>query len=270
MLELPYGVADLQSGEGTSTETNSAENVDIVMLTKNSERVLEKCLNSVFRNVPVNRLIVVDGYSTDKTLEIVEKFRKKYGNVVLIKDGGARGSARLRGIREVKTEWFLFVDSDVVLCDDWFKKAKKFIKDDVGAVWGIEIWDGIRDHAVLKLFLKVTKKIFEIRGGTHDLLVRYDAIEDIDIPQNLHVFEDSFIKEWITRKGYRLVATYNPYCIHYRPPFVWTFKGSLEIIVETLRFGSIKKMPRLFLAYGFYTAYVIYRSLTQNLIKKPL
>lgn len=260
----------LQLEQEKLIKINEMGRVDVVMLTKNSERVLEKCLKSILRNVPVNRLVIVDGCSTDHTLEIIEKFHKKYNNVILIKDRGTRGSARLKGIREVETEWFLFVDSDVTLCDSWFSKAKNFVNDDVGAVWGIEIWDGLQNHAVLKLFLMTTRKIFEIRGGTHDLLVRYGAVKDIDIPKNLHMFEDAFIKEWIAKKGYKLVATYDPYCIHYRPPIVWTFKGSLGIIVDALRFGSLTKMPKLFLAYGFYAAYVIYRSFARNLVKESL
>jgi hypothetical protein len=97
------------------------------------------------------------------------------------------------------------------------------------------------------------------------LLVRYDAIKGIDIPEDLHVFEDAFIAEWITKRGYRLVPAYDPYCIHYRPSAVWTIKGSIDIIVDTLRYGSIAKMPKLTLAYGFYTVYVLYRSF---LVKK--
>jgi len=33
----------------------------------------------------------------------------------------------------------MFADSDVILCKDWFKKAERYIKDDVGAVWGLNI-----------------------------------------------------------------------------------------------------------------------------------
>ena len=45
--------------------------VDVVLLTKDSERVLIECVESIYRNVPVGQLIVVDGYSKDKTLEIL-------------------------------------------------------------------------------------------------------------------------------------------------------------------------------------------------------
>jgi glycosyltransferase involved in cell wall biosynthesis len=242
----------------------SLDRVDVVVLTKNSERMLEKCLDSVFKNVPLNRLIIVDGHSTDRTLEIVDKFHAKHGNVIVIQDSGTRGSARLRGIRMVETGWFLFVDSDVTLCNCWFNKAINHVNRDVGAVWGIEIWDGIQKSVVLKLFLKITRRIFDMRGGTHDLLVRLEAVKDIDIPENLHVFEDAFIKEWVAKKGYRVIATYDPYCIHFRPPVVWTFKGSLDIILDAVRFGSLAKMPKLFIAYGFYTAYVVYRNVFQK------
>jgi glycosyltransferase involved in cell wall biosynthesis len=241
------------------------QKVDVVVLTKNSERVLEKCLNSIYGNIPVNRLIIVDGYSTDNTLRIVEKFKEKYGNVVLLMDNGTRGSARMKGINEAATEWFVFVDSDVVLCDKWFEKAKNLVKEDVGGVWGIEIWHGIKNPIVLKLFLKITRKIFDLRGGTHDLLVRRDAIKDIDIPRNLHVFEDAFIKEWIEKKGFRLVAAYDPYCIHYRPPEAWTIEGSIRILIENLRFGTFRRFPKLCMAYAFYTVYVLYRSLFKKI-----
>lgn len=239
--------------------------VDVVVLTKNSERLLERCLNSIYKNLPVNHLIIVDGYSTDSTLEIIERFRKKYGNVILLMDRGTRGSARMKGIREVRTEWFVFVDSDVVLCNQWYERAKRLMKDDVGGIWGIEILSDLEHSAALKLFLVVTRKIFHLRGGTHDLLVRREAVKDIEIPRDLHVFEDLFIKEWIEGKGYRVIATYDPYCIHYRPSNAWTLKGSINILVENLRFAPRRRLPHMFLAYGFYTAYVVYRIISKNL-----
>ncbi len=241
------------------------DRVDVIVLTKNSERLLEECFNSIFENIPVNRLVVVDGYSTDSTVHIVEKYKEKYGNVVLIRDNGTRGSARLKGIRAVETDWFVFVDSDVVLCDGWYEKAEKYVENDVGAVWGTEVWAGILHPNVLKLFLMTTRRIFELRGGTHDLLVRFEAVKDIDIPKNLHVFEDAHIKDWITRKGYKVIPTYVPFCLHHRPETVWTARGSRDLFVEALRYGSVRKMPQYFFAYAFYTFYVSYRIFTERM-----
>lgn len=236
--------------------------VDVIMLTKNSERVLKECLTSVYENVPVNRLIVVDGYSTDATLEILEAFQKKFGNIVLIPYNGTRGDARQRGIREVETDWFMFVDSDVVLCDGWFSKAEKLMKDHVGAIWGMEIWSVIKNMRILNLFERVNIKIFEKRGGTHDMLVRRKAIEGIRIPSHLHTYEDSYIKSWICKKGYKVIAAYDPYCIHYRPEIVWTVKESISLIASDLKFAI--RHPQLLLSYAFYAAIVLYQDIVNN------
>ena len=104
------------------------DSVDVVLLTKNSDRKLKECLESVYNNVPVARLIAVDGYSTDKTLDVLNWFDEKYHNVKIIMDKGNRATARQKGIADVNTEWFLFVDSDVILCNDWYKKAQQYIR----------------------------------------------------------------------------------------------------------------------------------------------
>jgi glycosyltransferase involved in cell wall biosynthesis len=233
--------------------------VDVVIITKNSENMLNECLKSVYKNVPVNHLIIVDGHSSDKTLEIVHHFQKKHGNVLVIQDKGNRATARQKGIDQVKTEWFMFVDSDAVLCKDWFKKAQKHLGQNVGAVWGIEVWSTIQNPAMLKLFLWVTRKIFDLRGGTHDTLVRTSLVKDIDIPNVLHVFEDAYIKDWITRKGFKIIACYDPYCVHFRPASVWTIRGSLNIIADAIRVGRLTLLVKLTFAYGFYTAYSMYQ-----------
>ena len=239
--------------------------VDVIIITKNSERMLKECLRAVYENVPLNRLILVDGYSTDKTLEIVHEFQKKYGNVLVIQDNGTRATARQKGIEQVETEWFMFVDSDAVLCKGWFKKAEKHMRQDVGAVWGIEVWSTIKNPAILKLFLWITRKIFDLRGGTHDTLICTDVVRDIKIPKVLHVFEDAYIKDWITQKGYKLIACYDPFCIHYRPASVWTIRGSLNIIADSIRAGRLTLFIRLTVAYGFYTAYSLYQFLANNI-----
>lgn len=239
---------------------------DVVVLTKNSERTLEDCLDSIYENVPVNSLIAVDGYSNDNTLGILRKFDQKYNNLTLIQDKGSRGRARQKGIEKVETEWFMFVDSDAILCDNWFEKAEKYMRDDVGAVWGIEKWSVIKNPKLLKLFEYVTMKIFESRGGTHDLLVRQEAVKDIRIPQNLHFYEDAYIKDWITKKGYKVIGTYDPYCIHRRDEEVWSMRSSVKIAANDIK-HIFSKYPKAFPSYLFYIPISLYESLRMKLKK---
>lgn len=237
------------------------EPVDVVVLTKNSERLLRKCTESVYRNVPVARLIIVDGYSTDHTLQTVKEFQNKYKNVVLIQDRGTRGAARQIGIDNVRTDWFLFVDSDAILSRNWFAQAEKAIEDDVGAIWGIEIWSVLAKSRLLQLFERVTLKIFEKRGGLHDFLVRRRAIDGISIPSQLHTYEDAYIKSWICSKGYRVIGVYEPYCVHFRSDTVWTMKH-FSLMGDDLEFTV--HHPSVFLPYVFHTFIEIYLTLLRK------
>jgi glycosyltransferase involved in cell wall biosynthesis len=192
------------------------EAVDVVMLTKNSERLLNACLKSVYENVPVKRLIVIDAFSTDNTLKIFDEFDRKCGNIEVITEKSSRGKARERGIREIETEWFMFVDSDVILCKDWFKKASRYIGEDVGAIWGVDIPGDVKSEFMKKMLQWFEARTFDIRGGCHDILIRYDAVKDIKIPSELHTLEDAFIKEWIQAKNYQVIVSYTAYCRHYK------------------------------------------------------
>jgi glycosyltransferase involved in cell wall biosynthesis len=231
--------------------------IDVAILTMNSERLLRKCIDSVYMNVPVNNLIIVDGFSTDATAGIVQEYQEKYGNVIFIQEKGTRGSARQTAIQMVKSEWFMFVDSDVILSKNWFAEAEKLIEDDVGAIWGIEIWSVLKGLKILKLFERVTLKIFEKRGGTHDLLVRRKTVEDIKITFHLHTYEDGYIKDWIEKKGFKVLGVYEPYCVHFRPETVWTIQKHIEFMVSDLKYAIHR--PVLLLSYGFYSAIVTYQ-----------
>ena len=78
------------------------------------------------------------------------------------------------------------------------------------------------------------------------------------------MFEDAYIKDWISSKGFRVVACYSPFCIHYRPQTVWTFQGGIGLISEALRIGSPRLIGKLLFAYGFYAAYSIYQLLVHE------
>jgi glycosyltransferase involved in cell wall biosynthesis len=233
------------------------EPIDVAILTYNSSKKLRECINSVYANVPVKNLIVVDGYSTDATQAIVEEFQERFGNVFFIQEKGTRATARQKAIQLVKSDWFMFVDSDVILSRNWFAEAEKQVRENVGAIWGIEIWSVLKGKKILTLFERVTMKIFERRGGTHDILIRRKTVEDIKIPYQLHTYEDAFIKSWIDKKGYRVIGVYEPYCIHFRADSVWTAKKHVELLVSDLKFAL--RRPLLLLPYGFYSAVVTYQ-----------
>ncbi len=243
------------------------EPIDVVMLTKNSDHLLSECLKSIYENVPVRRLIVVDGSSTDDTLKIMDEFNKKYGNVKIITENGSRAKARTRGIREVETEWFMFADSDVILCKDWFEKAEKQINKNVGAIWGlnIDVIPNVKNKLFLKSLALIARECFNLRGGMHDTLIRRELVENINIPERLHAYEDAYIVNWIKKKGYKVVVGDDIYCLHYRPSEDWNWKESLSLAALEIKCGLIYSHTfRYAFYYPFFTFYWFLQVLSKN------
>jgi len=86
--------------------------ISVIVPVRNSEHLIEKCLISVFKSDPAE-VIVVDGMSTDRTLEIAQRFP-----VILISDGGLGvPAARMMGVRAAHTPVVGLFDVDIDLPD---------------------------------------------------------------------------------------------------------------------------------------------------------
>ncbi len=235
--------------------------VDVVVLTKNSAHLLAQCLNSVYKNVPVNNLIVIDGYSTDRTLQIVETFNRKHHNVQLYQMKGSRAAARTEGIRRVTTDWFLFLDSDVLLSKYWFKNVLKDLVDGVGAVWGvnIDLLPNIRNKRILKVQTIVARRCFKLRGGMHDTLILRKAVEGITIPDELHLYEDAYLVRYIESRGYKVTVGSSVYCLHDKAPDNWSVKNGLSQAILELRCCLV--YSHLYEYVLFYPVFFVYWAL---------
>jgi glycosyltransferase involved in cell wall biosynthesis/O-antigen/teichoic acid export membrane protein len=86
--------------------------LSVVIPVKNAEQFIEECLASVVKAGPAE-IIVVDGCSTDRTLELVGLH-----GVRLLSDGGLGvATARMIGVHEARSEIVALIDADVVLPD---------------------------------------------------------------------------------------------------------------------------------------------------------
>src|SRR3989338_8962928 len=85
--------------------------ISVVILTKNEEENIARCLESVRW---CNEIIIVDDNSTDRTIEIAKKYKTAIYSRTLNNDFS---SQRNFGLSKCKNEWMLFLDSDEVISD---------------------------------------------------------------------------------------------------------------------------------------------------------
>lgn len=85
--------------------------ISAVILTKNEEKNIERCLRSISF---CDEIIIIDDYSEDKTIEIVNKVLKsnKVYKVIQRKLNNDFAAQRNFGLSKASNEWVLFIDAD--------------------------------------------------------------------------------------------------------------------------------------------------------------
>ena len=86
--------------------------LSVIVPARNAERILGDCLASLVRAEP-REILVVDGLSTDRTIEIAESYPVR----ILSDDGKGLPAARLIGVYAAQCDLIALVDADVVIPD---------------------------------------------------------------------------------------------------------------------------------------------------------
>ena len=95
-----------------------ADLVSIVIPTFNSEKTINRALNSVLnQSYKKWEAIIIDSYSTDKTIELVKSFRCKKIKIFYASKKNGLAKARYLGIIKSKGSVVAFLDSD----DEWHR-----------------------------------------------------------------------------------------------------------------------------------------------------
>ena len=94
--------------------------ITIIIPTYNCEKTIGDALDSILgQSIKEVEVLIVDGLSTDRTLEIVAQYQTKHANIVLHseKDEGIY-DAMNKGIGLAKGDWLYFMGSDDTLFEN--------------------------------------------------------------------------------------------------------------------------------------------------------
>ena len=113
--------------------------IDLVMWTFNSAKLLPAVLqriNEVMPSDAVNRRIITDDHSTDKTVEVA----KQFGWEVHSNRGKGLQANKQTALSLVSTPLFACFEHDVLLSRSWWRRASEAMNDpQVGVVQGIRL-----------------------------------------------------------------------------------------------------------------------------------
>ena len=105
--------------------------ITVVIPTYNSEKFVNETIMSVVnQSLKPKEIIIIDDHSTDNTLDVIEDIFRKQGiiNYRIFKQKKlGPGAARNKGIKEAKTKWISFLDSDDYWCQNKLEEVNGWI-----------------------------------------------------------------------------------------------------------------------------------------------
>lgn len=160
--------------------------ITVIIPTLNEELSIGRTLEAVTRLKNINEIILVDGRSEDKTVQIAEEFGAK---VVKFKPG--RGLQLHAGAREARGEILWFLHADTVPPADADIKILRALSDKKAVGGNFEIcFDGERRAAKMLTWLYPKLRVMGLCYGDSAFFVRRDVYERTGGFGDLPLFED--------------------------------------------------------------------------------
>tara|TARA_B100000989_G_scaffold87695_1_gene63229 strand:+ start:26727 stop:27506 length:780 start_codon:yes stop_codon:yes gene_type:complete len=109
--------------------------ITIVTPNYNGEKYLLETLKSVFNQSNKNyEYIIVDGKSSDNSIKILRKNKKKISKLIIERDNGLYDAVE-KGIRMAKGEVIIWINSDDILHPNAVENVTKVFKSDPNLKW---------------------------------------------------------------------------------------------------------------------------------------
>jgi cellulose synthase/poly-beta-1,6-N-acetylglucosamine synthase-like glycosyltransferase len=224
-----------------TVDAASLPKVSILVATYNTELTLDGCLQAICDlNYPKDLLevIVVDGCSTDRTLEIAGRYPVKVISAPL-----NAPAAYNYALKVVDSEIIGFIDADAKVEREWLNKLVGYLSDPevVGVSGGIETWnkDNVWARSIgydlENRYSRLKKSV--VRIATMNLLMKKSVIEEVGgFDEQLPSQYDTDLGFRITRKGYKLLFEPDAKCYHFNRSTVKAFfKQQLQYGKNTVK-----------------------------------
>ena len=208
--------------------------ISIIIVTKNEETYINNCLISIFNlNYPLDKfeVIVIDGNSSDRTIDIVKKFP-----VNIFTDSKGLGHSRNLGIKESAGDYLASTDADCVVDKNWLDilvNEMENAPESVIAVGGPNLvfendpWfsrvigylqETFFSSAGAPQSFKISQKKFVF--GIPNCNVMYKKkilIQEGCFDNEINIGEDAELNSRLTTRGYKYLYIPKAFVWHHRP-----------------------------------------------------
>jgi rSAM/selenodomain-associated transferase 2 len=177
-------------------------NISVIIPTFNEEFSITKTLDALSRLVNISEIIVVDGGSSDKTVEIIENYQGTKEIKIVKTFESNRGKQLNEGTIHASGDVFWFVHADTRPVQGCGKQIKELMRYDeiVGGSFKI-IFDGAGKWSRFLSWLYPQLRTIGLVYGDSAFFVRRETYEKIGGFRDLPLFEDVDLYKRLLKKG---------------------------------------------------------------------
>jgi succinoglycan biosynthesis protein ExoA len=220
--------------------------VSLYIPTLNSSKTIKFCLNSIINQIfKPDEILIVDGNSTDNTIEIIQSIKNKTKLPIRILKQDKKGLANARNlaIKNVKYDYIASIDSDCVADKNWLKELMETFQDENITGAGGELIE----KSQISLFDIWRKQHMSQNWGNKMItnppflygsnsLFKKEPLKKLKGYNETYLtnYEDVDLSEKLLKKGYLLIYNPKAICYHIRKDtfysllntyYNWTFYG---------------------------------------------
>ncbi len=209
----------------------SSLKISLVIPLYNEENSLRKLVESINQQTfQPDEIILVDGGSIDKTVEVFEKLCSRNPVYKLIKTERATpGKGRNIGIENARNQWIALTDAGIKLKNDWLENLSRVVRESPST----DIVYGNFAPTITNLFEKCAVFAYVTPQGESGIrakfiassLLKKEVWQKVDGFPDLRAAEDLMFMDEIERQGFSFA--YAPEAMVYwqlRPDFFSTFR----------------------------------------------
>ena len=174
--------------------------ISIIIPTINEANNLPLLLSDLSIIQTQGEIIIVDGGSEDKTIDVANI----YGAKVYKSKERNRGLQLDMGAKESKGDWLIFLHADTRLTHDWFAKIKSVLKGDKNYIYyfKFKVNDKKIIYRVLEILVNFRSQFFKEPYGDQGLIIhrsiylknngfrKISLMEDVDFLRRLNKKKD--------------------------------------------------------------------------------
>ena len=245
--------------------------ISIIVPIYNTERYLERCLESIINQEYKNlEIILINDGSEDNSIDICEKYKKTDNRIIIInKEHTGVSDTRNVGLKNATGEYIGFVDSDDYINKEMFKQliegAEKF-KCDISMCDLIEtnsfkneVCEYKSKNVLMNKKEALEQLLYDKNIGNYMTvkLFRRELMEDIKFPENTF-YEDIYVAYKLFQKANNILYIPIPMYNYYQRKDSIVNNVTIQSIQQYLkavfeRYYDLKKTSRGITLYNVYS-----------------